>query len=496
MNETLRHASILGLIAFAMYGVALPPSFAFWDTGELQTVAVILGIAHPPASPAFVLLGWIVAHIVPFGEAAWRVDLMCAAAVAIAVGMLYAVARRFEVPPVVAAICTLGFAFANVTLHDATRAEVQDLSLLFRTVAIFFAIRFYDGGSPRALFAAAVVTGLAGATHGIALLLVPALAIVVLARPEGRSVGSASLAFAGVALGLAPYAYLPLRSAYVAAHALDPTSVLGLAAGASAFWDYDHPATLANFVRVLTAADFNVHSGFAGFFDVARYPAFARAFNARAGAAYGPPGAALAAVGFALALWSRKPVAIALVVAALAPVPYTESYSELQDPDRYYLFPLWCAAIAIGLAYERIVVLFVDRPQSIARVTMLVALVVSFVVAAPNRLEIFAQRDDRGAASYVAEIKALVPDGAIVLAEWAYATPLAYAAYVNRDFGTRIVVAASPEQYVASYDRWLHARRIFIVSFDGALVLPGYRCTALKRSPYAVYSLTSDRTKS
>lgn len=494
MNQTLRHATILGSVAFAVYLMALPPSFAFWDTGELQTVAIILGIAHPPACPAFILLGWLVAHIVPFGEAAWRINLMCAAAVAIAVGALYAVARRFDVPPVVAAICTLGFAFANVTLHDATRAEIQDLSLLFRTLALFFAIRYYDAGSPRALFAAALVTGLAAATHGIALLLVPALAIVVLARPEGRTFRSLALVVAGVALGLVPYAYLPLRSAYVTAHALDPTSVLGLAAGASAFWDYDHPATFANFVRVLTAADFNVHSGFVGFFDIARYPGFANAFDSRAGAAYGPPCAALAAVGFALALWSRAPVAVALVVAALAPVPYTESYTELQDPDRYYLFPLWCAAIAIGIAYDRIAVLLLAQPRSIARVMMAVALVVTFVVAAPKRLEIFAQRDDRGASDYVAEVKALVPDGAIVLAEWAYATPLAYAAYVNREFGTRIVVAASPEQYVTSYDRWLRARRIFIVSFDDALVLPGYRCTALKRLPYAVYSVTSDRT--
>ena len=496
MNQTSRRAIVLGLVAFATYVVALPPSFAFWDTGELQTVAIILGIAHPPACPAFVLLGWLVAHLVPVGEPAWRVDLMCAAAVAIAVGVLYATARRFEVPPVVAAICTLGFAFASVTLHDATRAEVQDLSLLFRTLAIFFAIRFYDGGAPRALFAAALATGLAGATHGIALLLLPALATVVLARPEGRSLRSGVLVCAGIALGLSPYAYLPMRSAYVTAHALDPTTVLGLAAGASAFWDYDHPATLANFIRVLTAADFNVHSGFAGFVDVARYAAFAGAFDSRAAAAYGPPGAALATIGFALALWSRAPVAIALVVAALAPVPYTESYAELQDPSRYYLFPLWCAAIAIGIAYERIVVLFVDRPRSFARVAMAVALVVSFVASAPTRLDIFEQRDDDGAPRYVADIKKLVPDGAIVLAEWAYATPLAYAAYVNHDLGTRIVVAASPEQYVTSYDRWLRARRVFIVSFDDALSLPGYRCTALKRLPYAVYRITPDRTQS
>ncbi len=75
-----------------------------------------------------------------------------------------------------------------------------------------------------------------------------------------------------------------------------------------------------------------------------------------------------------------------------------------------------------------------------------------------------------------ASVRTLVPDGAVVLA--------------RRDFGTRVIVAASLEQYVAYYPAWLRARGVYVVSFDDALTLPGYRCTTLKRSSSTVYRIT------
>ena len=167
-------AVALGAFAFALYLVTLPPSFAFWDTGELQTVAAILGIAHPPACPAFVLLGWLAVHAIPFGEPAWRVDALCAFSVAASVSFLALVARRIGVPPIARAIVALGFACAIVPWRDATRAEVQDLALLFRVAALYFGLRYLDCGARRDLFIAALATGIAGATHGIAILLLPA----------------------------------------------------------------------------------------------------------------------------------------------------------------------------------------------------------------------------------------------------------------------------------------------------------------------------------
>lgn len=477
-----------------LYAASLPPSYAFWDTGELQTVAVILGIAHPPACPAFVLLGWLFVRIVPLGEAAWRVDLMCAAAIAVSVALLYATARRFGVTPAIAAVVTLGFATASVVWKDATRAEVHDVALLFRTLALWFAFAFARGGRLRDLFAAALALGLAGATHGITLLLLPALALVVvrMRRPASHAargmLQAGAVGTIGIALGLAPYAYLPVRSAWLYAHHVDPTLAIGLAPGAP-FWDYDHPATWTNFVRVVTGADFHVRSGFAGFAEVTRYAQFAAALLVRLAGAYGFGGAILAALGAGMLIQSRRPAAIALVVAALLPVPYTEAYADLQDPDRYYLLALWCAAIAIGVAFDSLARLAELERPSIGRYALVAALVASFVAAAPDRLAIFAQRDDYAARAYVRDIATLVPDHSIVLAEWAYATPLAYAAYVERSFGDRIVVAAAPAQYRADVPRWLQTRGVYVVSFSSTLDLPGFAVVPLARRFYYVYRI-------
>jgi len=486
----MRVAALTGIFAFGLYLFTLPPSFAFWDTGELQTVAAILGIAHPPACPAFVLAGWLAVHALPFGEPAWRVDAMCALATALSAALLALVAKRVGVPPIARALVALGFVCALVPWRDATRAEVQDLALLFRAATLFFGLRFLDGGKRRDLFLASLALGLAGATHGIALLLLPSFAVLAFARADAREPRALALVAGGIALGLLPYAYLPLRSAAIAAAHLDPTVALGLAPGAQPFWDYDHPATWSNFLRVLTAADFNVHSGFAGFLKLADYPHYAAATVLRVADAFGFAGALLAAIGAGLLLARREAGAVALVLAALLPVPYTQSYAELQDPERYYLLTLWCAAIAIGVAFEWLAEFLAVRARSVGRFALAAGLVASFVSASPSRGNLFLQRDDRNAQYYVDDIVAETPDNAVVVAEWAYATPLAYAAYVQHRFGGRIVVSAAPRQLAAHYARWLRTRPLYVVTFDDALKIPGFDVTPLAPRYYHTYRVS------
>lgn len=481
-------ACAIGAVALAIFTYSLPPSFAFWDTGELQTVCAILGIAHPPACPAFVLLGWLFVHAVPLGEPAWHVNFMCSVAVAAATGLLYAVARRFEIAPLTAAVCAFGFALGEVTWKDATRAEVHDVALLFRVLAFFFALRWLDTGRRRDLFWAALALGLAGATHGIALLLVPAIVVIVTGRPGWREPGTLALGAGGVVLGLLPYAYLPLRSGYVAAHGFDPTVALGLPRGLP-FWDYDHPATWDNFLRVVQASDFDTHSGFAGFVNVTRYPAYAAALIRRLGGAFGYVGVLLSAVGAVGLVAGRPREGIALLLAALLTVPFTETYNELQDPDRYYLLVLWSGAIALGAGFERVIALFrFEAAGSLGRFGFTAGLVASFVAAAPDRGSILNQRHDDWAPSYVEEVKSYTPDNAIVLADWAYSTPLAYAAYVQHSLGHRIVVVSGPQQYAAYVPGWLAQRYpVYDIAFDSSVTVPGLTVVPVKSGSYYAY---------
>ena len=47
----------VGVVAFVATWSALLPGVAFWDTGELQVVAPVMGTAHPTGFPTYVLLG-------------------------------------------------------------------------------------------------------------------------------------------------------------------------------------------------------------------------------------------------------------------------------------------------------------------------------------------------------------------------------------------------------------------------------------------------------
>jgi len=466
--------------ALIAYVATLPPSYAFWDTGELQTVSAIAGIAHPPSCPAFAIAGWLAVHLLPFGEPAWRVNAMCAAAMAASTGMLYAAIRSYGTDRAVASVCALGFALSLGVWIDATRAEVHDVALLFRVVALGFALRWNGGGTRADLLGVGIASGLAQATHGITLLLVPALALLVFSRRaafDGR-------ALATLAAGLATYAYLPLRSAAVASARIEPQLALGLPPGA-AFWNYDDPHTWPNFWRVVSAADFDVRSGFAGFFAGNAYGEYATALATTVRRAYGSAGVAAAALGAAL-LVVRQPVpGIALVLAAVLPVPYTESYSEIQDPSRYYLLTLWCAALAIAIAVQTVL----DRTAASApsRAAACVVLVVCFLTAAPDRSSVVAQRGDRAAADYVADVERMTPGDAVVVADWAYAAPLAYEAYVRHGFGHRIGLAASVTQHADRYASWLRRRSLYLVSFSSHVTVPGFDVAALNTGPYYVY---------
>jgi hypothetical protein len=479
----------LGIVALAVYVATLPPSYGDWDVAELQTVAAIFGIAHPPGCPAFTLLAYAFVHAFPFGEPAWRVNLLCSLFVAGSVGLLYAVARRFRIGPVTSALCTLGFAFSFVAWHGATRAEVQSLALLLRALALFFGLRWFDRGKPRDLFAMALCTGLAGATHGISAFLLPALAFVVVGRPGWNRPRALALIAGGIAIGLLPFAYLPLRSAWIDAHHIEPTLALGLPPGMP-LWNYDDPSNWANFARFVTGADFHVAGGFWGFFDLGRYPYFGQQLVNQVAHAYGYFGALLALGGACLVVLSRRLDGIALVVAALVPVPYTESYSDLQESERYYVLALWCAAIVIGIAFERCAALFELRPRSVGWYAAAVGLAASFATCAPERVNFPLQRSDRFGPDFVGEVRSFTPDDAIVVAAWGYATSLAYAAYVDGTLGHRTVVVGGPTQYLAYVPRWIGRRPVFIVAFDSDLQIPGWNVRLVKSSSYYAYRLT------
>ena len=128
-------------------------------------------------------------------------------------------------------------------------------------VAIYAFLRWLRGESDRWFVAAFALCGLGMSAHPNALWLLPALAAgwaIARRRPSPRGALAALAAAAGALL---LYLYLPLRSAYVVAHGLDPASVLP-GAGGGILWNYNDPSTLAGLARELTGSESQAPSYF------------------------------------------------------------------------------------------------------------------------------------------------------------------------------------------------------------------------------------------
>jgi hypothetical protein len=71
-------AGIVLVITLGLYIGTLAPNVTLEDSGELITAAAKFGVGHPPGYPLWTMAGFILSHVFPFGNLAWRMNLLCA----------------------------------------------------------------------------------------------------------------------------------------------------------------------------------------------------------------------------------------------------------------------------------------------------------------------------------------------------------------------------------------------------------------------------------
>jgi len=87
VSEIVVLSTALSAVALSIYVRTLCPSVPGGDSGEMVQVAIELGVAHPPGYPTWTLLAHVFSRL-PWGEPAWRINLMSAVADAAASGLL------------------------------------------------------------------------------------------------------------------------------------------------------------------------------------------------------------------------------------------------------------------------------------------------------------------------------------------------------------------------------------------------------------------------
>lgn len=191
-----RIAALVALAVLVGYVITLAPTVTFWDAGELVAAAYSLGIPHPPGTPLWVLVAHVWGKVVPFGDYAWRLNLMSAIGGAVSAGLWFLVGnslvRRLDraAPAylaigggVAAALCS-AFGFTN--WQNANEAEVYSIAMVTIAAAAWCVVRWCDQRDTRhgqrlmlvLLYLGAISIG----NHLLALLVGPALVALLAAE--------------------------------------------------------------------------------------------------------------------------------------------------------------------------------------------------------------------------------------------------------------------------------------------------------------------------
>ena len=357
-------APLVGAVATLLLVIpTLAPGLVSWaggDTAEFQTVGPVLGTAHPTGYPAYVVLGFIASHLLPFGEPAYAMNLLQAILaagavagtvavvqfltgmrwIALAAGLLLLVMPTFS--PVSVSFPT-GMSLSSTpvfwrlsTYADPHMFHLALVALIFLLLLVWERRRTNKDpeDSPgfrhadRWLVAAAGVYGVALANHSLTLMLAPGIALFVLA--------------------VAPGIVLQWRLILASAAMLAATAVLfwlelPIRAAMHAPLVYAHPDTWNGFLYVVTGQQFGGIPPTIGADVGLKYAAVMNLVSSWLG-----PLGYLAALGLGTSLVRRPRYVLLSVFAAALTSGFAAAYVN-SDLERYFLVPVFVAFTFVGL---------------------------------------------------------------------------------------------------------------------------------------------------
>ncbi len=438
------------IVAFAAAWLAMLPGVAFWDTGELQAVGPLMGTAHPTGFPTYVILGWLASVVLqPFGEPAFRMNLLSGICVAVAAAVTVDLVRTLSGRTVIGIAAGLAMALTPIAWAIATHAEAHALHLALVAILLWLLVEWdvhvrrpaTDGPQDRGdrfLVAATLVFGLAVGNHSLTLLLAIPVGLYVLAvDPRIWRRGRLILACVGVLALTVTLVYLelPLRAGPFRAALV-----------------YGTPNTWDGFKYIVLAEQFqgSLSDPFG------ELPRKFGELVSRTVTQFGIL-APLIPVGFIATVVRRPRYALLTGSAAAITCFFAASYINA-DISRYYLGPALMAwtwlAILAGLLVD-LAAAVLGEPSADATTTpdasatapgtittartwsgalalvLAIALLVPTVLAAPDRYRAVDASRQHDAAAWTDHVLGEMAPNAVIVSWWSYSTPLWYAQRVQ-----------------------------------------------------------------
>jgi hypothetical protein len=480
----------VGLIAFGAAVLTMLPGVAYWDTGELQAVAPLLGTAHPTGFPTYVLIGWLASVLLqPFGEPAFRMNLLSGLCLAVAAGFTVDLVRALTGRLVLGIAAGIALALTPIAWAIATHAEAHTLHLALVAVLLWLLVewdaRVRSPGAPtgdrgdRYLLAATVVFGLAVGNHSLTLLLAIPVGLYVLAVDPGIwRRGRLVLTCIGllVATVVLVYLELPLRAGPFRADLV-----------------YGSPNTWDGFRYIVLAEQFQGSLSN----PLGELPHKFDELVVRTVSQYGIL-APLIPVAFVVTAIRRPRYALLTGTAAAITCFFAASYINA-DISRYYVGPAvmawtWLAILGAAVvdalagvggtepatddpgteAADRIATRrAVARTRgSILAVIIAIALLVPTVFDIPARFRANDMSAQQGAAQWADHVLGVMQPDGVILSWWSYSTPLWYEHLVDGkrpdieviDDRTRLDLNLGG--LTETIDRYLGQRPVYVIRLD------------------------------
>jgi hypothetical protein len=204
------------LVAFGVYLTTVAPTVLAVtghtrDAGKFQIAVPLLGTGHPTGYPTYIMLGKLFTYL-PFGDVAYRVNLMSSFFGAVAAALLFLVAWELGGGALPAAGSALILAFSATFWSQATIAEVYTMNAAFLLGVAYLLLLWRRKRRGAFLLVAALLYGISLGNHASMVLLAPAyLVLAVVGRHKELSARLLASAASLTILGAAIYLYVPIR---------------------------------------------------------------------------------------------------------------------------------------------------------------------------------------------------------------------------------------------------------------------------------------------
>lgn len=376
-------APLLFAVFFALGAAQAAPSVTTGDAGEFTAAAAVLGVAHAPGYPLYVLVAKAFGALVPIGNWAYRTNLLSAACGALALAAFADALRRLGAGRAARLGAAAVLGLSPLWREQSAVTEVFSLHLLFAALLLWIVAaageRLLEPGPAAAL---GLTFGLGLGAHQTLALVLPALLLAGRARPGGlpRALSRAAL---GALAGFSIHAALPLRALH------GPPL------------DWDHAVTASALKRLLLRRDYgslSLTTDAAASSGPEALAAQAWRSLAGVGRQLGPLGAALALLG--AAAWRRSglrlPAAAAWAWLLAAGPAFLMLGRPPFDPqtsgalERFHLLPLLGAGLFVAAGLE---VLWRARPEAGAAAALAASALLAPGAAAEGRRGDFLAHD-------------------------------------------------------------------------------------------------------